>query len=372
MRVFLKYLFLLIIPVSTVLLWLSGAFHIKIPSEKLKKERKIVKNLKTFKVKPTAETYTVFTGTVIPSERTEISTKVAGFIKEFLVKEGDFVKKGQLLVRLDLREIKAQIESVQRRILQAKKKYEAALARYKNAENTYKRYKKLLEEKAVTLQEYENIEANYKTALADVKSAEEEIKIARKLFEAVSASLAYAEIKSPFDGYVVEKKGNIGDMALPGKALIILEKPPYKVEFSLPESYTGKIKKGQKVSLYIEVFNKRIYADVVEIEPSVDPSSRTFKVKALIKDQKVKGGLFAKVFIPSSDKSLFIPAKAVFKKWDFTGVWVVKENNVLELRFVRLGKKSGNKVEVLSGISEGEVIVIEGIEKACEGCVFGG
>jgi multidrug efflux pump subunit AcrA (membrane-fusion protein) len=67
-----------------------------------------------------------------------------------------------------------------------------------------------------------------------------------------------------------------------------------------------------------------------------------------------------------------VPQSAIVRRFDFTGVWVVKEDNILELRFVRLGDTIGDKVQVLSGLKEGERVVIQGTEKACEGCKVGG
>lgn len=82
--------------------------------------------------------------------------------------------------------------------------------------------------------------------------------------------------------------------------------------------------------------------------------------------------MYGSLLIPEKVEALLVPESAIVRRFDFTGVWVVKPDNTLELRFVKLGERRGNKVEVLSGLKEGERIVIQGIEKACEGCRVGG
>ncbi|NPA41637.1 MAG: efflux RND transporter periplasmic adaptor subunit [Aquificae bacterium] len=373
MRTFGKYFFFLFLPVALIVLWLAGVFHPRISAKEVEPERKVVKGIKVAPVEVIQKSYISFAGTVVPSDRAEVSTRLMGYISHLPVKEGDYVKKGQLLVRIDPRDTKAQVEAARQQVVQAQKQYKAALANYEAVKKTYERFKKLLSANAITQHEFDMVEAKFKAAQAQLEAAKSGIEMAKQNLKAVSSNLSYTEVRAPFSGYVVSKLADVGDIAKPGYPLLVLEKPPYKVEVSLPERLYGKVKRGDTLRVYVETLKRWTTAKVVEVEPSVNPMSRTFKVKALLEDKSIKGGFFVKVYVEEPiRKTVLIPEEAVYKRWDFTGVWVVKPDNTLELRFVRLGRKVNGKVEVLSGLEGTERIVVEGLEKACDGCKVGG
>ncbi|WP_457600867.1 efflux RND transporter periplasmic adaptor subunit [Hydrogenivirga sp.] len=373
MRGLAKYFFFLFLPVLFIILWLAGVFHPRLSAREIERESRTVSGLRIERVEVMDRTYVSFAGTVVPSDRAEVSTRTMGYVSHIAVKEGDFVKKGQLLLRIDPRDTKAQVEAARQRVIQAEKNYSAALAQYEATRKTYERFKKLLESNAVTQHEFDMVEAKFKAAKAQVEAARSGIELAKQNLRAVSTNLSYAEVRAPFNGYVVSKLVDLGDIAKPGYPLLVLEKPPYKVEVSLPERFYGKVKEGDLLKVRIESLGKTTTARVVELEPSVNPVNRTFKVKAVLSDRSVRGGFFAKVYIQEPiRKTVLIPEVAVYRRWDFTGVWVVKPDNTLELRFVRLGRRVDGKVEVLSGLEGNERVVVEGLEKACDGCRVGG
>ncbi|HIP43455.1 MAG TPA: efflux RND transporter periplasmic adaptor subunit [Aquifex aeolicus] len=374
MKTFVKYFLFLILPIVLIIMWLAGVFHQKIEAKEIEREVKVVRGIEVQPVKVVREVPVAYTGVVVAGDRAEISTKVMGYVIEVRVKEGDFVKKGQTLFVIDPRDIKAQVNIMRERILQAEKNYYAAKANYEAVKKTYERFKKLLGEGAITEHEFDQIEAKFKAAKAQLEAAKAEIKVAKEAFKSAKAQLSYAEVRAPFDGYIIQKMVDKGDIANPGMPLAILERRPYKVEVAFPEKYFGEIKEGDVLEVYIEALRKTFLAKVIEVEPAINPMTRTFKVKALIDDDRVKSGLFAKVFKVEKvqEPTILIPKKSVFKRWDFTGVWVVKPDNTLELRLVRLGREYNGYYEVLAGLSSGERIVIDGIERACDGCKLGG
>ncbi len=373
MRTLGKYFLFLFLPVTFIILWLAGVFHPRISAKEVEVKRGVVEGIKTAPVEILNKSFVSFAGTIVPSDRAELSTRIMGYISDVYVKEGDYVRKGQTLVRIDPRDTKAQIEAARQQVVQAKKQYEIALANYEAVRKTYERFKSLLEAKAVTQHEFDMVEAKFKSAQAQLEASKSAIEIAKQNLKAVSSNLSYAEIRAPFSGFVVSKLADKGDIAKPGHPILVIEKSPYKVEVSLPEKFLPKIKKGHRLKVYIESIDTWTEAEVIEVEPSVDPSSRTFKVKALLKDKNVRGGLFARVYVEEElKKTVVVPQKAIYKRWDFTGVWVVRPDGTLELRFVRLGKRMGDKVEVLSGLEGNEKVVIEGLERACDGCKVGG
>ena len=373
MRGFVKYFLFLFLPVLFIVLWLAGVFHPRIEAKEIEIEGKVVKGLKVGSVEVVNSSPVSFSGTVVPSDRAEVSTRNMGYVSYIGVKEGDFVKKGDLLLRIDPRDTKARIESAKEQVIQAEKRYNMALANYEAVRKTYERYRELLEAKAVTEHEFDMIEAKFKSAKAQLEASRSGVEMAKQNLKVATTNLSYTEVRAPFSGYVVSKLVDIGDIAKPGYPLIIMEKRPFKVEVSLPERLYNRVSVGDELKVYVESLNKWTTARVVEIEPSVNPVNRTFKLKAVIRDKDVKSGFFVKVYLQERiGKTVFIPQKALYKRWDFTGVWVVKENNTLELRFVRTGRKVGDKVEILAGLEGNERIVIEGVERACERCRLGG
>ena len=372
MRTVLKYVVFLLMPVTLIIAWLSGAFYSKVSTGEVLPERKEVKGLEIGRVEVLEVAYLSFTGRIVAERRAEISTRRSGYVVFVGADEGDFVKKGQLLLRIDPVEVRAEVEKARDRLEQARKAYETALARYRVMEKTYTRFKRLLEEGAVTQQEFDEVEARFREAKANLESAKLQVEIAGRDLLSAESRVKYTEIRAPFDGRVVERRVDPGDTALPGKVLMVIEGPVYRVRADLPERLVGSIRAGDLIRVRVDSLGKTFTAKVVEIRPSVDPETGTFRMEASLKGNGLRSGMFAKVFIPQRTRTLVVPQTALFRRWDVTGVWVVDDEGIIRLRFVRTGRVMDGKVEILSGLKEGERIVIRGVERACDGCRVGG
>ncbi len=340
--------------------WLGGAFHPKVSIAEVHEEAKEVKGLKLMKVEPTELTVSAnFAGTVIAQDSARLSTRIAGFVEKILVKEGDRVQKGQLLMVIDPKDLIAQRESLKHQI-------EAQKAQLWAAKRTYERLLSLKEVGGVTEQQLDMAKAQYEALKNAVKALEEALK-------AVENNLRYAEVKAPFDGIVSMKPVNEGDFVGPGSLLLVIDKPPYEVAVYLPERFFGKVKVGQ--TLKVDVDGKTVEGKVKTVAPQVDPMSRSFLVKVSLPEKcKVVSGKSVYVEVPDTKKEavILVPKSAVVKWGDFTGVFVVDKGGIIRLRFVRLGASYGDKVEVLAGLEGGETIVVEGVNKACDGCKVSG
>ena len=372
MRIVIRYVVFLLLPVTLVLLWLSGVFHPKIAAEEITPETRTVEGIEIGEVEVVEVTHSTFSGKVVAERRVEVSTRTSGYVVKVYVDEGSRVKKGQALLRIDLSDIRSMIEEAERRVIQAERAYKASLARFMVAKRTYKRFERLFKEGAVTDQEFDEVRARFEEAKANLETARIQVEIAKENLRRLRSNLRYVEIKSPIDGYVSERRVDPGDLATPGRVLLVVEAERHRVEVSLPEEYVGKVKLGDRLKVRIDALGKTFSATVVEIDPYVDPSTRTFRIEAEIKADGIRSGMFAKVFVPEEVKTIAVPETALYRKWDFTGVWVVEEDGTLDLRFVRTGRRLNGKVEVLTGLREGERIVVRGVEKACEGCRVGG
>ncbi|MCS6957123.1 MAG: efflux RND transporter periplasmic adaptor subunit [Aquificaceae bacterium] len=372
MRSWVKYgVFLLII--FAMVLWLGGFLAKKEKAGEIKRESPHVQGLTVGQVEKAIEVVSYYAGQVVADKRVEVSTRLMGKIKGVFVEEGQSVKLGQTLVSIDAEDIKAQASALDHQVAQAEQALRSAMAQHDAVKKTFERYSALLKEGAITQQEFDQVKAQFESAKAQVEQARAGIKAVQSQKQAVVSNLKYSSITSPISGYVVQKNVDAGDLAVPGHTLLVIESPPYLFEVFLPERFAGKVKVGQEYSVQIPSLGENLTGRVVEVSPSLDVATRTFRVKLQLQQKEsLRSGMYGSLLLPEKVEVLLVPESAIVRRFDFTGVWVVKPDNTLELRFVKLGEKRGDKVEVLSGLKEGERIVIQGVEKACEGCRVGG
>lgn len=356
-----------------IILWFAGAFKKKLGPGEVKQERRVVHGLVLTTAEEVDEVPSYYTGQIVAQKRAEISTKLMGKVRAVYVKEGEFVQAGKVLLSVDAEDIRLQTEALSYQERQAEEAYKSALANYEAVKKTYERYSALLKEGAITQQEFDQIKAQFESAKAMVEQAKAGISAVRSQKSAVASNLRYANLSAPFGGYVVQKNVDVGDLAVPGHPLLVIEAGPYEFEAYLPENLLGKIKVGQTYEIYVPSVNKRYEGVVVEASPSLDPATRTFRVKLRLKGgDELRSGMYANLIVPEKVKAVLVPKSAIVRRFDFTGVWVVRPDNTLELRVVKLGAERGDMVEVLSGLKGGERVVSEGVEKACQGCKVGG
>ncbi len=371
MKSYVKYIGFVVV-MALVIAWFAGLFSRKEETYQVQRQVKTVSGVEVAQVEVSDTTFYKFTGNVVASKTAEVATKIMGKITSINVKEGDFVSTGKVLFSVDASDIQAQVRAAEQGIIQAQQAYNAAKAHLEAVEKTYKRYEQLLRERAITEQEFDQIKAQYEAALAQLRQAQAGIDMARYQKEAAASNLKYATVSAPFSGYVTQKLADVGDFALPGKPVVVLEALPYQFEVYLPERYVGKVKLGEVYEVSIESLGKTIKGRVVEVSPSLDALTRTFRVKLNLDEPSLKSGMYGKILIPEKEKSIYVPSTAILRRFDFTGVYVVMEDGTIQLRGVKLGEEKDGKVRVLSGLDGNEKIIVKGIEQACDGCKIGG
>ncbi len=299
--------------------------------------------------------YTTAMGTVEPFDRARLSTRVMGHVRAVLVQEGDRVKAGQVLLRLDSRDASSRIE-------QAKAGLAAAESQFKNAEAYYNRIKKLHSEQSATEQHLDNARTQYDAAKAEVRA------VRNQLTEAHS-QLDYFNIKAPFGGFVTSRTVDVGDMGAPGAPLVTVEmQDSLKIVTTLSERDVGKVTAGQ--SVLVEIGDVRSQARVESVVPAGDPATRRFKVRLVMPnaDGTLVSGLFARVlFRTGTDETISVPESAIVRRGQLTGLFVLGSEQKTRLRWVRLGRISAGRVEVLSGLEAGERVVAGKLRQLREG-----
>ncbi len=328
-------------------------------------------------------------GTVQSRNVSLVSSRTSGQILAVHVREGETVQSGQLLAEIDARDAAAAtrraeagvseaergVEEARQGIDTAKAAQSAAEASLRLAEATYQRYQTLMERRSVSRQEFDEVEAKYRASTADyeraqsaVKMAEARLERARSRVEQARAELSlaqvqasYSRITAPHAGIVTMKALDAGSLASLGVPLFKIESTDgYRVEAALEESHIGSVRLGDTVRVRIEALGKEYEAKIVEIVPKADAQTRSFLVRAaLIPDAQIRPGMYSKILLKTGEiKLITIPKSAIIARGQLTGVVVVRDGSAL-YRLVRVGREMGERVEVLSGLKEGDVVVVE-------------
>jgi membrane fusion protein, multidrug efflux system len=280
-------------------------------------------------------------GTVRAKLHAVIEAKVSGRIEALLVAPGQTVKAGDLIAQLDAREIQAKLDQ--------------ALALREQATRDLTRGRELLDKRITTQAEFDAVQARARVAEG----------VAREM----ETMLGYTKVVAPFDGIVTRKLADVGDLAAPGKSIIEMEDPgALRFEADVPEALIGNIKLGAKLPVRVSEGAAPIEGTVVEVAPVADAASRTFLVKLdLPATEGTRSGQFGRVLVATGEsKSIRVPTSAVVARGQMECVFVVVDEHA-QLRLVRTGKRTGDAVEILAGLSSGERIVSEGAESLRDG-----
>jgi len=276
--------------------------------------------------------YYTTSGTVTSDHRVSISSRLSGYIRELTVREGDQVKAGQILVRVDPVDAK-------QALIQAK----ADLA---DAEADLNRYKELFKSGAVSKQQLSKIELRYTVAKSQVKQA--------------SNQLSYAEVRSPVAGVVVEKRLSQGDLAAPGMPILTIEDPAsLLVETYVSESFISKIHENAIVDVTIPSLHQTFEGTVRQVVQAADPVSHQFLVKVALKaSADIHPGMFAQAgFRVGERQAIIVPQSTLKTHSGLHAVYLLDAHGISQYRLVRLGQTLGDKVEIVAGLHDGDTIV---------------
>ncbi len=321
-------------------------------------------------------------GTVRSANVSVLNAQMGGTVGEIRVKSGDRVRKGQLLAVLDDRSPRAQVEAAQAGVEEATQGLEeveqalqAAAADRHFAEATFTRYQALLQKNSLSREEYDGAEARYKAALANERALEakkKEIQArsqqARAQKSSAETMLSYSRIVAPGDGVVTQRSVDAGTVVMPGMSLMVVEETAhYRLEASLPEELFAKVRVGEETA--VATARGKIQGRVAEVVPVADPGSRTFLVKVdLPSNCSCQSGEYATALFPvEQTRMMSIPRVALVEHGELEGVYVVNSRGSVEYRLIKAGKSWGERIEVLSGLNEGDHVAVTQVEQLRDG-----
>ncbi|MFA5321579.1 MAG: efflux RND transporter periplasmic adaptor subunit [Smithella sp.] len=300
------------------------------------------------------------TGTVKSTLTSIVAGRVMGVVTSIHVKEGDFVRRGQLLATLDDR------DAVQR-VRAASMAVESAKQNQSLAEKTWQRYKELYGKDVISRQEMDQVETQKKVADSEYKR----IKAAA---DEAETNLSFTRVAAPISGRISEKRIDEGSMATPGIPLLVIEggEGAY-IEVSIDAGVGNSVKTGMSVEAIVETENRPLAGIIKEVFPSIDPVSRTFTAKIGFKNARPRSGLFARVRIPIGRRdAIVVPDKAIVRKGQLNGVYAVDDQGLVTYRLVRTGKVFAQGTEILSGLKVNDRIITTELEQIIDGGVIKG
>jgi RND family efflux transporter MFP subunit len=302
-------------------------------------------------------------GTVAAGITSDLAAKVMGTVERIAVREGDRVKKGELLLTLDDREAKARLAEAEHGLAAAVSAKDVARAAADLAAATFTRYEALKREESVSAQEFDEVAARNRQAQAARDQADAMAATAASRVEQARVALDNTRIVAPHPGVITGKLVDVGDLATPGRRLLVLETARgYRVDVALPEEHLDRVRLGQTVEVTSPALNLAgLQGAVTTIVPAADPGTRSFLIKvSLPPEAGVKSGMYARVAVPLGEhKQILIPQTAVLRRGQLTGLYVVDGEGTAHFRLIRLGRSFQDQVEVLSGINDGERYVVE-------------
>ncbi|MGA7908199.1 MAG: efflux RND transporter periplasmic adaptor subunit [Candidatus Sulfotelmatobacter sp.] len=301
-------------------------------------------------------------GTVSAAQTSNLASQVMGNIVEVRVHEGDRVQRGQVLAVIDDSQPRAALD----RAIAADTAMQQQLAAVESdlslAESMFKRYQALYEKKSLSPQEFDEIKARRQSALARRDMSRADQAQAMAALSQAHTSLDYTRIRAPFDGVVTERRADPGTLASPGVPIFTVEDVRrYRLEAAINEGDLRYLQTGQQVLVTIDALGtNELPGKIVRIVPAADAASRSFLVKIeLPADVRLRSGLFGRAeFSRGERQSFLIPRTAVIDRGQLQAVFVLDQNQVALLRYITLGRPTGENVEVLAGVQGGERLVL--------------
>ncbi|MEN6618646.1 MAG: efflux RND transporter periplasmic adaptor subunit [Rikenellaceae bacterium] len=285
----------------------------------------------------------VRTGTLVAKERVEMASELSGRVVTINFKDGQLVKKGDILVRLNDDELQAQLRRAE--------------YQYTLLEEKLGRQKILLSKEAVSREDYDQVSTEFNVLKQDI----EQLKI----------KIEKMKISAPFDGVIGFRSISPGALLVQNSIVAtIVDVANLILEFSIPEKYITNNLLGTKANFTLEGLSTTYSATVYAVDPEIDVKTRTVMLRARVNnnDGLLKPGRFVKVSLNNKAGALniYLPNQAIVPNVKGRSVWIVK-NGKAEMTEIKTGTRTADMMEVLSGVEKGDTIITTGLMQLREG-----
>jgi membrane fusion protein (multidrug efflux system) len=277
------------------------------------------------------------TGSILAEESVVIKSEISGKITHLNIREGQPVRKGQLLLSINADEIQSNL-----------RKQEYNIKLYRDQE---RRQRTLLDKEYISAQEYEQANNQLLTAQADLQT--------------LRASLAKAYVRAPFDGVLGLTTATVGTYVSPGAEITTLSKvKPVKINFTVPSRFANLVKTNDQITITDEASNKKFEAKVYALDPQIDPISRTQTVRARYANtnNELRPGAFVKVNLQlgESTQALQVPTESVVPEAAGYSVYTVEKGKMVPKK-VKIGVRSAKLIQITDGLAVGDTVIRTGI-----------
>ncbi len=315
-------------------------------------------------------------GYVVAQRRAAVASKGTGRLVDLAVREGDEVRKGQVIARLESDDVEAALAQARANVNVARSEFNRARAEYNDAALSYERRKSLFEAGLVSEAEFDSAEARYRRAQAAMSSAEAAIRAAEAAMRGAEVGLENTRIRAPFDGTVLTKNAEVGEVVAPfgssafAKAAVvtIADMDSLQVEADVSESNIEKVLIGQSCEIILDAYPKVRYRGVVDtIVPTADRAKATVltKIRFIDRDEKVLPEMSAKVgFLSDPGKQeaeepkMAVSPGALVERDGRKVAYRLVEDRVQEVS-VSVGEPLGRLLEIRSGLAPGDRVVLD-------------
>ncbi|WP_428601819.1 efflux RND transporter periplasmic adaptor subunit [Pseudomonas sp.] len=286
------------------------------------------------------------TGSIVSDERIDVASRVTGFIRQLDVREGQAIKRGDLLLRIDASDIDAAIT-------QARAGVQAAQEAWQDAQHDVRQNAQLAPAGAISADVLRKSRVREETTRATLEQAQSAL-------AAAQAQRNYVAITSPVDGVVVSVARRSGEMAAPGVPLMTVESRAVLLfKAFVPERSVTAIKAGDSIPVRVDALgDERFRGRVRGVVPSGDGVTRRYEVDIVLpRDARLLPGMFGRLEILLDEKqAITVPRTALVRRGGLDGVFVLQDG-VARFRWLRTGQHLGDSVEVTAGLSDGETIL---------------
>jgi RND family efflux transporter MFP subunit len=330
----------------------------------------------------------VLPGNIQAVTEAPILARADGYIKSRMVDIGDRVRAGQPVAEIEAPELDQQVRMAQANLQQTTSALDQALANQRQgkanadlARVTADRWKNLSSKGVVSRQENDQYQAQYQAQVANLDALEKAVAVTRSNVSAAEANLSrlnevqsYRVVKAPFDGVVTQRNVDVGALVNAGSTLLyrIAQMSVLRTYVNVPQSNADSIHAGQTAQLTVSNLPGRTFSGTVaRTANSLDPNSRTMLVEVQVQnhDGVLLPGMYALVDLSSAraNPPVLLPGDALIVRADGTEVAVVRPDHTIHLQKIQVGRDYGDKLEVVSGLEPGTLVIANPSDTVREG-----